>query len=339
MNPMKKALILALAAAILLAGCVDAGQAENKKYTATFLDVFDTVTTVVGYAASEEEFQATAQQIHDGLLRYHQLFDIYSDYEGVTNLKTVNDRAGVEAVAVDEAIISLLLECREYYDLTNGRINAAMGSVLRLWHNAREAAVPAVPDADALQSAAEHCAWDTVIIDEAAGTVYLSDPEQLLDVGAIAKGWAAQQVAQTAPAGLLISVGGNVCATGPKTEAGDPWVVGVNDPEGGDTYLHTLNITGGAVVTSGDYQRYFTVEGVRYHHIIDPDTLMPSTLWCSVTVICPDSGLADALSTALFLLPQAEGQALLTACGAEAMWVDRDGNFYYSSGFESYIRT
>ena len=169
--------------------------------------------------------------------------------------------------------------------------------------------------------------------------MYLEDPDMRLDVGAIAKGWAAQRVSEVAPEGLLISVGGNVCATGPKDSQGTPWVVGVQDPKGGDAYLHTLYLTKGSIVTSGDYQRAYMVDGQLYHHIIDPHTLYPGTLWRAVTVVCEDSGLADALSTALFLLPQADGQALLDKCGAQAMWVAADGSIAYSSGFSKFVRT
>jgi thiamine biosynthesis lipoprotein len=93
------------------------------------------------------------------------------------------------------------------------------------------------------------------------------------------------------------------------------------------------------VVTSGDYQRYYVVGEEIYHHIIDPQTLMPAKYWRAVTIVCNDSGLADALSTALFLLPLEEGMALLEKTGAEAMWVGFDGQQYYSSGFEAMIRT
>ena len=159
-----------------------------------------------------------------------------------------------------------------------------------------------------------------------------------LDLGAVAKGWATQRVAENAPTGLLISVGGNVCATGPKTAEGDPWIVGIQDPDGGEN-LHTIYVTGGAVVTSGDYQRVYYVEGKPYHHIIDPATRMPGEHWRSVTVVCADSGLADALSTALFLLPLEEGQALAAKCDAQVLWVDGEGNEFMTPGFGEMIRT
>ncbi|MBQ8835276.1 MAG: FAD:protein FMN transferase [Oscillospiraceae bacterium] len=343
MRKAKRAVILLLAA-VLLAGCSREVTGAQKQYNATFLTLFDTVTTIVGRAESEEAFTETAQSIHDALLEYHRLFDIYNDYEGVNNLKTVNDNAGLAPVTVDERIIRLLLDCKDYYELTGGMVNPAMGSVLSLWHEARNDGIddPAnayLPDGEALKAAAEHMDFDSVVIDEAASTVYISDPEVQLDVGAIAKGWAVQRVCETAPAGLLISVGGNVCATGPKDDSGTPWVVGIQNPDGGDQYLHTLYVTSGSVVTSGDYQRAYMVDGKLYHHIIDPETLYPSAYWRSVTILCADSGLADALSTALFLLPQEEGQALLDKCGAEAMWVASDGSITYSPGFEENIRT
>ena len=337
---MKRFLCLLLV--LCLAGCAKAP--EQKQYSATFLTLFDTVTTVVGKAATEEEFQAKAQIVKDTLEKYNRLFDIYNDYEGIANLKTVNDQAGIAPVTVDPEIIALLKDCKAYYEATGGMVNAAMGSVLVLWHEARDhgfndPANAALPDADALQEAALHTDFSKVILDEAASTVYLEDPDMRLDVGAIAKGWAAQRVSEIAPEGLLISVGGNVCATGPKDSQGTPWVVGVQDPKGGDAYLHTLYLTEGSIVTSGDYQRAYVVDGQLYHHIIDPNTLYPGRLWRAVTVVCEDSGLADALSTALFLLPQADGQALLEKCGAQAMWVAADGTIAYSPGFSKFVRT
>lgn len=338
---MKRLFALLLIGCLLLGGCASK-PAAPKQYTATFLTLFDTVTTIVGPGETEEAFQAKAQQIHDDLLYYHQLFDIYQAYEGVNNLKTVNDQAGIAPVTVDSAIIELLRDCKDYYELTDGKVNVAMGSVLTLWHEARTDGLrdplsAKLPDSEKLTAAAEHMSIDDVIIDEEASTVYLADPALRLDVGAVAKGWATQRVAEQAPSGLLISVGGNVCATGPKN--GDsPWIIGIQNPDG-EGNLHTLYLDRGTVVTSGDYQRTYWVEGKQYHHIIDPDTQMPSDHWRSVSVICGDSGLADALSTALFLLPLEEGKALAARCGVEVLWVDADKQEYSTPGLEALIRT
>ena len=338
-------LICGLLVCLLLCGCTAGiGAPEKKQYTATFLNLFDTVTTIKGPAESEEAFRQLSQSIHDELLACHQLFDIYNDYEGINNLKTVNDAAGVAPVEVDRRILDLLLECRTYYELTNGRVNVAMGSVLYLWHEARDASVRMpdkayIPDWSLLEEAAKHTDFSCVVIDEAASTVYLTDSNLRLDVGAIAKGWATEYVADRIPEGLLLSVGGNVRATGPKDEKGSPWVVGIQDPRDPSAHVHTLYLTAGSLVTSGDYQRTYAVDGKLYHHIIDPDTLYPSQYWSSVTIVCEDSGLADALSTALFLMNQEDGQALLDQLDAEALWIDVDGNCFYSPGFKDYIRT
>ena len=340
---MRRAVLLIVMISILLTGCASSTpQPERVSYTATYLTLFDTLTTIKGFAESEAEFQAMVQKIHDELEEYHQLFDIYNDYD-IPNLKTVNDSAGVAPVKVNERIIALLLDCKAYYELTNHKVNAAMGSVLSLWHDARTHGIndpvnAALPDTNALLLAAEHMDFNCIVINEADSTVFITDPDVSLDVGAVAKGWATQRVAENAPSGLLISVGGNVCATGPKDESGTPWVVGIQNPDSSD-YLHTIYLSKGSVVTSGDYQRAYTVDGKSYHHIIDPETLYPSACWRSVTIVCEDSGLADALSTALFVLPQEEGQALLDQCGAMALWVCMDGTILYSPGFETLIRT
>ena len=340
---MKRLLIFVFALCVLLAGCTPAAGPTQKQYTATFLNLFDTVTTIKGFATTEDQFTQMSQAIHDDLLVYHQLFDIYNDYAGINNIKTVNDQAGIAPVTVDKSIVDLLLDCKTYYELTGGKVNAAMGSVLRLWHEARtdgmrDPANAYLPENSALQEAATHISFDHVIIDEDLSTVYMSDPETSLDLGAIAKGWATQKVAENAPEGMLISVGGNVYATGPKDQDGTPWVIGIQNPDSND-YVHSIYLRSGAVVTSGDYQRTYAVGGQKYHHIIDPDTQMPSAYWRSVTVVCQDSGLADALSTALFLLPLEEGMALAEDCGAEVLWIDATGAEFMTPGFQDFIRT
>ena len=136
------------------------------------------------------------------------------------------------------------------------------------------------------------------------------------------------------PAGALLR-GASGAARAARTLR-DPWPVGVENPfpgEGG--YLHTLRIAGQNLVTSGSYQRYYTVDGRDYHHIIDPDTLMPADYFVSVTVLADDSGKADALSTALFNLPYEAGKELAESLdGVEAFWVEPDGTEHCTDGFQ-----
>ena len=331
-----KRLLWLVGALLVLSGCGTGMQ----RYEATYWDVFDTVTTVTGYAAGQAEFDAAAREIHDTLLEYHRLYNIYESYDGLRNLKTVNDQAGIGPVPVDERILSLLQFAQTAWTETGSRVNAAMGSVLALWHDAREQALEdpdraALPDRSALEEAALHTDLPALELDLEAGTAFLTDPDTALDVGALAKGYAVEQVAAAAPDHFLISVGGNVCATGPKPD-GTPWTVAVENPDGGD-FLKLLYAEDRSVVTSGDYQRYFELDGMRYHHIIDPDTLEPAAYWRSVTVVAESSAAADCLSTALFTLPQAEGQQLLDQWGAEALWIGRDGAQVMSPGFSAYL--
>ena len=321
--------------ACLLAGCT--GQRGMKKYEKAYFAAFDTYTTISGFAQSQQAWDAVADALYEQLWEYHQLFDIYNTYPGMNNLKTVNDQAGASPVEVDPRIIALLQDCKAYYEATNGLVNVAMGSVLRLWHDARTEGLAdpqqaALPDAAALEEAAKHTGWEHVIIDAEKATVYLEDPEMSLDVGAIAKGWATQRVAEAAPEGVLLVVGGNVCATGTKPD-GSAWNVGVQNPENSASYLRACKLESGAMVTSGDYQRYYTVDGKTYHHIIDPATGYPAHYWRSVTIQCDRSDVADLLSTALFLLPMEEGQALLQQYNAAALWVDHDGRVFQSGDF------
>lgn len=340
---MFRKMISIVLAAILLAGCAKpVEKVEKKQYQASFLTLFDTVTTILGYAETEEEFEKITDTIYADLEKYHKLFDIYNDYD-VNNIKTINDQAGIAPVEVDREIIELLLDCKEYYKVTKGKVNVAMGSVLYLWHEAREKGIndpvnASLPDAAALKEAAWHCNLEDVVIDEAASTVYIKDPQLRLDVGAVAKGWATERVCENAPEGLLVSVGGNVKATGPKPND-ISWVVGIQSPwEDLSDYVHTLYVNRECVVTSGDYQRYYTVDGKRYHHLIEPETLYPGEQWEAVSVVCEDSGLADALSTALFLLSKEEGQEILNQYNAYALWIASKEEIHYSEGFEKLIK-
>ena len=135
----------------------------------------------------------------------------------------------------------------------------------------------------------------------------------------------------------MLNVGGNIRSVGVKPD-GSSWTIGIENPSGGD-YLVFLQLNGQAVVTSGSYQRYYTVSGKTYHHIIHPETLMPAEGFVSVSVVSPHSGYADALSTALFCLPLEEGLRLVESLpDLEALWVSDDGTKTESSGWNQYVQ-
>ena len=204
---------------------------------------------------------------------------------------------------------------------------------------------------DQLRAAAEHTDIQNLVIDEEACTVTITDPAMTLDVGAIAKGYAVEMVARsledgtltgTPVTGYVLNVGGNVRTVGSKAD-GTPWTVGIENPsdesEGNaDPYLAYLGLSGQSLVTSGSYQRYYLVEGKRYHHIIHPDTLMPSDTYLAVSVVSPGSADGDALSTALFCMTLEEGMALIDSLeGVEAHWVMADGTRAHSAGWQDYV--
>ncbi|MBO5510800.1 MAG: FAD:protein FMN transferase [Clostridia bacterium] len=339
-----------LLACLLLGGIFPSCGQKPQAYKAYSLDYFDTATTITGYAESQEEFDTVSDEILAELGEYHRLYTIYHRFEGLENLCTVNELAEGQhrTVTVDRRIIDLLLYAKEMYTLTGGKLNIAMGSILSIWHDYREMGMsdPAsaeLPPMEKLTEAARHTDINCLMIDEENSTVTITDPAMRLDVGAIAKGYAVEMVARSLEergiTGYVINVGGNVRTVGAKGD-GSPWVAGIENPDtdAEEPYVAYLKLSGESVVTSGSYQRYYLVNGKRFHHIIDSETLMPAEGFQSVSVVCKHSGQGDALSTALFCMPFEEGLTLVESLpDAEAFWVLPDGTTRQSDGFAAYI--
>ena len=342
-------MIISLLCSIILTGCVEE-QKEKSQYKSYSFSYFDTISTIIGVDTADD-FATTSKAALDLVGEYHRLFDIYNEYEGINNLCTINklvDGAHVE-VEVDRRIIDMLLYAKEMYTLTGGEMNIAMGSVLSIWHDYRTAGIDnpskaEVPPMDILLEAAKHTDINDIIIDEERNTVFLADPQMKLDVGAFAKGYAVEMVArmllEMGKTTYVVNVGGNIRTTGTKLD-GSKWMTGVENPDTSDDtipYIEYLELAGESIVTSGSYQRYYIAGGKRYHHIIDPDTLMPSTGLLSVSIVCQNSADGDGLSTALFCMSIEEGMALVNSLdGIEALWVDASGNKHYSNGFKNYL--
>lgn len=347
---MKKVFSVVLSFAIMLSFCSCSSISKKERFTKSFLDLFDTASTVIAYDDSAEKFEDSFNRFYTALEEYDHLYSIYNSYEGVVNLKYVNENAMNEPVEVDQKIIDLLKFGKDVYSISGGKTNICFGAVLRLWHEAREysndnPADARIPEMADLIEANKHTNIDDLIIDDEKNTVYFTDPDLRLDVGSIAKGYAVNEVCKMAEKELwssaAISIGGNVYTFGYKNDDGKTlWNIGIENPQpDAEDYLTNVKITELSVVTSGDYQRYFTVNGEKYCHIIDPDTLMPSNFVSSVSVICQDSAMGDALSTTLFSMPIDEGVKMVNGMdGVEAVWVDKDYNVTYSESFQQYIK-
>lgn len=341
--------LLGMILPLLLGGCSPQQQEPAKAQGMAYFTYFDTVSYVYSYAGdSAETFEARSAEASAVLGEYHRLFDIYHEYAGINNLCTINKAAGGDPVEVDQKLIDFLVYAREMHEKTQGEMNVMLGAVLELWHDCRSQAeedpVSAhLPDEAALLEAARHTAMDSLEIDTEKNTVRIADPDAALDVGALGKGYATERAAEALKAagadGYVLNIGGNIRIIGHKTD-GSGWVTGIRDPNQSDgNFAAKLYLADTSCVTSGIYERYYTVDGKRYHHVIDPETLYPADYCASLTVVTQDSGYADALSTALFCLPWEEGLKLVESLGdAEALWVFENGDVRFSSGMADYIQ-
>ncbi len=345
MKKLKLLFCLCLVTGLLatLAGCPATSHRAEPKAMAYFT-FFDTVSYVYSYADdAQETFSANCQLAAETLENYHQLFDIYHEYSGTVNLATVNRNAGGEPLEVEPELISFLLYAKEMYTATDGEMNVMMGAVLRLWHDCREAASQdaahaSIPTEEELAHGMDHTDINALEIDPERNTVRITDPEASLDVGALAKGYATERAAErlkeAGAEGYVLNIGGNIRTIGTRPD-GSGWTTGIKDPQDTDRFAAKVLLQDTSCVTSGNYERYFTVDGVRYHHIIDKDTGMPAEYFSSVTVITRDSALADALSTALFCMPYEQGLALVEGLGdVQVLWILPDGTQYKTPDLE-----
>ena len=346
---MKKTIAIALIILLMIVSLVGCQKKDYTKYDYSFFGVFDTYTQVIAYTESEEDFIDYMDLLEERLFELHRLYDRFNEYDGINNIKTINDNAGIEPVKVEKEIIDLIVFSKDLFAKTGNLTSIALGAVTNIWNDYREEGSSDPknakrPPKELLESAGEQTDMDKIIVNEEEGTVYLEDPKMRLDVGAIAKGYATELVAkEMEEKGLnsaMISTGGNIRAIGmPLDGVRDKWGVGIQNPDttifDAGRVLETIFVTDASVVSSGDHQRYYIVDGEVLHHIISPETFMPPKYYRQVTVVTPDSGFADYYSTAIFLLPFEESKKLVESIeNLEAFWVFADGNIEISEGMK-----
>lgn len=310
---------------------------KNQTFQAEFFDLFDTHTIIIAEATSQKEFRKQVQLIYDELLRLHKLYDSYNAYEGIHNIYTINHSK--DWVEVDKDIIELLTFSKEGFFITKNKVDPSFGPVIEVWQEAYNSAhnqSPYLPSDEALREANQHVNIDNILIKDTKVKVKAGTT---IHVGAIAKGVALEKLRKilTDFSGI-INVGGDILALGtPSTK--DFWQIGIKDPfQVQEELLDIVEIKNKAVVTSGNYERFFVYKNERYHHIIDTKSLYPSNIFASVTVVHENTAMADLLSTGLFLLSYEEGLKVLETYGGEALWVTVDGTKMMTDGYRQFSK-
>lgn len=360
----KTLLVLSLSGFLILSGCKDkkaediknenlntnknvASVEVNKdgdKQEIEFYDTFDTVVHIAIYTDDDSFAKENLVYAKERYEELHKLFDNYKTYPDLVNVKTINDNAGIKPVTVDDTLFQLIKSSIDDYNNISHNTNIALGPVTKLWNEYRELYEggktkeevialkgQALPSDAELEKLRPLVNIDKIKLDDEKQTVSLEKGMEL-DLGATAKGFATELVAKELEdrgvKSCVISAGGNVRIIGKPTDGRDNFKIGIQNPdlESPDQVLASLNVANTSIVTSGDYQRYFDLDGVRYCHIIDPDTLKPAHEIKSATVIKEDSGLCDFLSTAAFNSTDDEIKELSDKTGAGIVWVDKDMN-------------
>lgn len=318
-------LILLLIYPTLLTGCASEKVATRSDF------VLDTVVTITLYGTDNSDLLTAPFE------KIRELNDKFDAFSENSEIAQINAAAGKEKVTVSQETFDLIALGIEYGEKTQGALDITIGPLVTLW-NIGEKRTGTVPSAEDIESARQKVDYRKVQLDKENRTVYLEEEGMALNLGAVAKGYIGDRVkemlTEEGVTSAIINLGGNVVLLGGHTKR-QPFQVGIENPlDTSSENIGVLSVRDCSIVTSGDYERYFTdASGKRYHHIIDPATGYPAdTGLHQVTVIDDQSARADALSTACFVLGKDRAEALLKDLGVDAVFVTTDNQIIVTEG-------
>lgn len=295
----------ALVCSLLVCSLVSAGCSNAPGMTERTRPLLGTIVTVRTYACDSTDALTAIDAVYREMARV----DSICGYEQGSEVARINhDPVAPSRVSSDVAYI--LERAIEYARVSDGALDVTIDPVMQVWHRFEdETAVP--PSSEALDSALDLVDYRNLILED-SGVRLVS--EGSIDLGSIAKGYAVDRgIAVMDSLGVaagLIDAGGDIRTLG-KRPRGGLWRIGLRDPRKPDEMLTVFQVNEKAITTSGDYERYFVRDGVRYHHILDPKTGKPARGCCSVTIITEDACDADAIATAVFVMGPDKGMALI----------------------------
>lgn len=251
------------------------------------------------------------------------LEDIISYKDAGSTLTALN----TDGTVISDTITQVLRICKDVSEKSGGAFDVTVGEVSDLWGIGTENA--RIPTEQEIAEAIAECGYENISVD---GITITLNGDYSIDLGAIGKGLACDYImsylkSSSEIKGAVVSVGGSIVVYGEHNKAGDGWRVAIRHPRNQNEYLGVITLHEGFVSTSGDYEKYFEQDGVRYHHILDGNTGYPAdSSLISVTVVCDSGILSDALSTACFILGREKGEELLLQYGAAGIFVDENMN-------------
>lgn len=331
-----------LVMASLLCGCGIQGQ--NGKRNIPVQSVDTAMGTIISQTLYGEEAEACAEEILQLLTKLEQQLLSWRSVD--SEISEINKAAGrEEGIMISDSMKDILEECIEVSEASDGAFDITIGEVVRLWEidawaGKEDVTGYSLPEQTTIAKKLETTGYESMVLEEK--TIYLPHDMQL-DLGAVGKGIGLDEIRKYLAekdeiTGGVISVGGSIVTYGTKPDA-SPWRVGVVHPMDSAANLGYLELMGEwCVSTSGDYERYVEMNGVRYHHIIDPATGYPADSGVrGVTILSKDGLLSDALSTACFILGAEKGCRLAEDFGAEALFVKSDGEIVMTDGMKQYF--
>lgn len=286
------------------------------------------------FTAVAENEDIAQQAIAAGIAEIERIDALIAFDKPTSYTHQINQQAGIAPVKVDQEVFDLLQCTRVVSKKSNGAFDISFASIERIWKF--DGSMTALPDPNLVERSVEKINWKKIILNKNQQTVYLKEKGMEINFGGINKGYAAQKakavMEKIGAKGGLIDAEGDLLAWGVKAN-GNRWKINIANPKQGKPPIAWLNITNLAVATSGDYDRFAMIDGVRYAHIIDVRTGYPVTEVKSVTVVGKDADLVDALSTAVFVLGPGKGIKLINRMNdIECLVVDVDDNLLISDG-------
>jgi len=327
-----RGIILFIAAlALLFAGVLVSRLFRESKPFQRSEYIMGTIFDITAEGGDESLLEETSKKAFAEIKRIDELM---SRYKAGSEVSLVNKNAGIAPVRVGQELIEVLKEGRRVSELSEGAFDVTIGPLSSLWGFDEEKKI--VPSAEEIDEQRRLVDYRKLKIDETASTIYLEEKGMMIDVGGVAKGYALKKAMKvfedSGIKDVIINAGGNLNLRGGKK--GKSWKIGIQDARDEKNLLGVLNITETSVSTSGDYQRFFIKDGVRYHHILDPKTGFPAKGLVSVTVVGRNEAMTDAMSTAVFVLGLEKGADLMKRVGAEGIIVRDDGKITVSDGLK-----